>query len=101
MSRTVATDAEILARWKEEPAPLLPLLHAFHDRDGFLSESSIRGVAETLRIPLADLYGTITFYHFFRTFPPGKARALKTALDGVEHLVDTEWLQNEIRSTTT
>lgn len=73
MSRTVATDAEILARWKEEPAPLLPLLHAFHDRDGFLSESSIRGVAEALRIPLADLYGTITFYHFFRTFPPGKA----------------------------
>jgi NADH-quinone oxidoreductase subunit F len=73
VSRPVATDAEILARWKEEPAPLLPLLHAFQDRDGFLSESSIRGVADALRIPLADLYGTITFYHFFKTFPPGKA----------------------------
>ena len=26
-------DAEIIDQWKDEPAPLLPLLHAFHDRD--------------------------------------------------------------------
>ena len=52
-------DAEIVARWKDEPAPLLPLLHAFHDRDGYLSEASIRAVSEGLRIPIAELWGTV------------------------------------------
>ncbi|MXW09499.1 MAG: hypothetical protein F4Z78_06705, partial [Gammaproteobacteria bacterium] len=65
------TDQEILARWKEEPAPLLPVLHAFHARDGYLSEDAIRAVSKGLRIPLADLYGTITFYHHFARVPGG------------------------------
>jgi len=74
MSETVApADAEIVARWKNEPAPLLPLLHAFHDRDGYLSEASIRAVSDGLRTPLADLYGTITFYHHFSREAPGKS----------------------------
>ena len=60
-----ATNEELLARWKEEPAPLLPLLHAFHQRDGYLSEDALRFVSEGLRIPIADLFGTVTFYHHF------------------------------------
>jgi NADH-quinone oxidoreductase subunit F len=59
------SDEELIQRWKDEPAPLLPLLHAFHDRDGHLSQDSIRAVAQGLRLPLADLYGTVTFYHHF------------------------------------
>jgi NADH-quinone oxidoreductase subunit F len=50
---------------------LLPLLHAFHDRDGFLSEDAIRAVSEGLSTPLADLYGTVTFYHHFSRIPDG------------------------------
>jgi NADH-quinone oxidoreductase subunit F len=59
------TDAEIIDRWRDEPAPLLPILHAFHDRDGHLSDAALRTTARALRIPLADLYGTVTFYHHF------------------------------------
>jgi NADH-quinone oxidoreductase subunit F len=70
---TSPTDSELCARWRDQPAPLLPLLHAFHDRDGFLSDDAIRAVSKALRIPLADLFGTVTFYHFFQRFPPGKA----------------------------
>jgi len=69
-----ATDSELIEAWRGEPAPLLPLLHAFHDRDGYLSEATLRAVAEGLRIPLADLYGTVTFYHHFSTVAGGKAR---------------------------
>lgn len=65
------TDDELLARWRDEPAPLLPLLHAFHDRDGFLSEGALRAVSQALRIPIADLYGTVTFYHHFARNPGG------------------------------
>jgi len=56
---------EIVELWRTEPAPLLPLLHAFHDRDGFLSDEALRAVSEGLKIPLADLFGTVTFYHHF------------------------------------
>ena len=59
------TDEALIARWKGEPAPLLPLLHAFHERDGYLSEQALRAVSKGLRIPLADLFGTVTFYHHF------------------------------------
>ena len=33
-----SSNEELIARWREQEAPLLPLLHAFHDRDGFLSD---------------------------------------------------------------
>jgi len=67
------TDDELIERWRDAPAPLLPLLHAFHDRDGYLSEPALRAVAKGLRIPLADLFGTVTFYHHFARQPPGQA----------------------------
>ena len=68
---TRPSDDDLVARWHSEPAPLLPLLHAFHERDGYLSEGALRAVATGLRIPLADLYGTVTFYHFFQRAEPG------------------------------
>ena len=68
----VATDRDLIERWRDEPAPLLPLLHAFHDRDGYLSDDALRAVASGLRIPLADLYGTVTFYHHFARTPGGR-----------------------------
>ena len=59
------TDRELINRWRDEPAPLLPLLHAFQDRDGWLREESLRNISEGLKIPLAELFGTVTFYHHF------------------------------------
>ena len=69
---TTPDDRELIERWRDEPAPLLPLLHAFHDRDGYLSDEALRAVAEGLRTPLADLYGTVTFYHHFAREAGGK-----------------------------
>ncbi|MEX1019566.1 MAG: NADH-ubiquinone oxidoreductase-F iron-sulfur binding region domain-containing protein [Litorilinea sp.] len=66
-----STDQELIEQWQAQPAPLLPLLHAFHTRDGYLTESAMRAVAQALRIPLADLYGTVTFYHHFAREAPG------------------------------
>ena len=69
---TVPTNQELVEHWRNEPAPLLPLLHAFHDRDGFISEEAIREVVRGLKIPLAELFGTVTFYHHFSRNPPGQ-----------------------------
>ena len=69
----VPSDQELIDRWRHEPAPLLAVLHAVHDRDGYLSEGAMRAVAKGLRIPIADLYGTITFYHHFARDPDRRA----------------------------
>jgi len=65
----------LIERWKDEPAPLLPLLHAFHDRDGYLSDEVLTAVGKGLKIPLAELYGTVTFYHHFSREPGGRDAA--------------------------
>jgi NADH-quinone oxidoreductase subunit F len=66
------TDQEILDHWQDQDAPLLPVLHAFHDRDGYLSDEALRTVSRGLKIPLAELFGTVTFYHHFSREPGGK-----------------------------
>jgi len=68
---TRPTNEEIFARHAGAPAPLLPVLHDFHDRDGYLSNEALRAVSTALRIPLADLFGTVTFYHHFAREPGG------------------------------
>jgi len=68
------SNAGLLERWRDEPAPLLPLLHALHERDGYLSEDALGFVSKELRIPIAELFGTVTFYHHFSRRPGGRDR---------------------------
>ena len=68
------TDLALIGRYRHEPAPLLPILHAFHNRDGFISPAAIEAIGKELRIPLADLYGTVTFYHHFASDEGGLQR---------------------------
>lgn len=89
---TQTTD-ELIADALLQPAPLLPLLHRLHERDGYLSEEALRAVSKGLRIPLADLFGTVTFYHHFSR-EAGGLDALRVCtgpicrLNGAEQLVD-------------
>jgi len=93
---TVFTDNEIIERWRGEPAPLLPILHAFHERDGFVSEEAMVSIASGMRIPKADLYGTVTFYHHLAQHPPG--RAAPRVCDGpVCRLAGSEELLDALR----
>ncbi|MEE8133695.1 MAG: NADH-ubiquinone oxidoreductase-F iron-sulfur binding region domain-containing protein [Gemmatimonadales bacterium] len=83
---------DLIADWKDQEAPLLPLLHAIHECDGYLSEEALQAVATGLQIPIADLYGTVTFYHFFgRTTGAGRRARVCTgpicALRGANELV--------------
>ncbi len=54
------------------PGALLPILHAIQDELGYVPESAVPIVAEVLNLSRADVHGVVTFYHFFRTKPPGK-----------------------------
>ncbi|MFP5021247.1 NAD(P)H-dependent oxidoreductase subunit E [Pseudonocardia phyllosphaerae] len=48
---------------------LLPLLHAVHDAEGWLSEGALNHVARVLGVPPAEVYGVATFYAMFSVEP--------------------------------
>ena len=39
---------------------------------GYLPEPVIKTISRDLKIPLSEIYGIISFYHFFSTVPKGK-----------------------------
>lgn len=54
------------------PGALLPIFHALQEEYGYIHEDAIPLIASALNISKADVYGTLTFYHDFRTSPGGR-----------------------------
>jgi len=48
----------------------LPILHALQDAFGHIDPQAVPLIAEALNLSRAEVHGTITFYHDFRTAPP-------------------------------
>ncbi len=64
--------AEIISRFGARPELLMQILRAFLERYGFISEEAIRQIASELNLSRAEVHGVVSFYHDFRTTPPGK-----------------------------
>jgi NADH-quinone oxidoreductase subunit E len=50
------------------------VLHRVQEHFGYVPRSVAFQVADLLKIPLAQVYGVLTFYHFFKLKKPGKNR---------------------------
>lgn len=70
-----ATISEVALAHAGRPGALLPLLHAVQAELGFIPPSGVPIIAKTLNLSRAEVHGVISFYHLFRTEPPG-ARTL-------------------------
>ena len=64
--------ADAMARHGREPAALLPIFHTIQDRLGFVPPAGLGVIAKALNVSHADVHGVLTFYHDFRTTPPGR-----------------------------
>lgn len=51
---------------------LIETLHTVQSSFGYLDDDAIRFVASSLRVPLSQAYGVVTFYHYFTLKPPGQ-----------------------------
>jgi bidirectional [NiFe] hydrogenase diaphorase subunit len=67
---------DTLKRYDYEPTSLIQVLHAAQQLFGYLSADVIRYIAGALKLPVAHVYGVITFYHFFTMVPRGKHQIL-------------------------
>ena len=70
-TQRAAVDA-VLARLRDVPGALLPILHAVQEALGYVPPSSVPVIANSLNISRADVHGVISFYHDFRTAPAGR-----------------------------
>lgn len=51
---------------------LIEALHSVQDAFGFLDETAMNFVAESLDVPLSKVFGVATFYHLFMLKPKGR-----------------------------
>lgn len=58
--------------WKSKPGNLIMVLHRVQQTYGFIPRNIAIQVSEMLGIPLAKIYGVVTFYNFFRLQKAGK-----------------------------
>lgn len=62
---------EIIAAHRDKAGALIPVLHQAQELFGYLPKEVQASVAKGLRVPLSEVYGVVTFYHFFTMEPRG------------------------------
>jgi NADH-quinone oxidoreductase subunit E len=63
---------KFIDEWKVKPGSLIMMLHKTQETFGFISREAADKLSLLTGIPLARIYGVISFYHFFKTTKPGK-----------------------------
>ena len=63
---------EIIARYKDERTPLMMILSDIQNEYGYIPLDVQELISEKTGIPVAEIYGVVTFYSFFSLKPKGK-----------------------------
>lgn len=79
-------------RYPDTQGAVLPSLHIIQKEYGYLTEEAIRFVANELKVPESDVFGTATFYSLYRWASPGRHQIqichnLSCTLLGAETLI--------------
>ena len=62
----------IVTEHAKRPGAMLPMLHALQDSYGHVPPAAVPVIADALNVSRAEVHGVITFYHHFRSAPPGR-----------------------------
>ena len=62
---------EVIAQYKEQEGATIPVLHKAQEIYGYLPIEVQEIIAEGLNVPLAEVYGIVTFYTQFSLEPKG------------------------------
>ena len=63
---------ELFNTYKQEKDNLIPILNEVQEKFGYIPKEAQKGISEFLKIPMAEIYGVITFYSRFTLEPKGK-----------------------------
>ncbi len=62
----------IFKELQDLPGALLPILHRLQDELGFIPPALLPVIATGLNLSRAEVHGVVSFYHYFRSSPPGR-----------------------------
>jgi NADP-reducing hydrogenase subunit HndA len=70
----ISKTLQIIENKEYDPGHLVKLLQEIQSELGYVPESAQRLIAKKMNIPMSQIYGILSFYNFFRLFPPGRHR---------------------------
>ena len=84
---------EILSKYVQDKSNLIQILNEVQEYYGYVPEKAMLAISDYLSIPMAEIYGVVTFYARFTLKPKGKyhiAVCLGTAcfVKGSEKILD-------------
>jgi formate dehydrogenase subunit gamma len=50
----------------------MPILHGIQDELGYIPQDAVPIIASEMNLTRAEVHGVVTFYHDFRSSPPGR-----------------------------
>jgi NADH:ubiquinone oxidoreductase subunit E len=62
----------IVAQHSARPGPLLEVLHEVQRSLGHVPQAAVARIAQGLNLSRAEVHGVVSFYHHFRSTPPGR-----------------------------
>ena len=90
----------MIASLKTIPKPkdnLISILHEVQSLFNYLPEEALRYLSEKTKIPLTQLYGMATFYHFFSLTPKGRHQ-VNVCLGTACHVKGSPRILSEVKS---
>lgn len=76
---------ELIARYKSQKGALIPVLQQAQEIYGYLPEHVLKHISKEMKIPIAKVYGVVTFYAQFRLIPMGR-NVISTCLGTACHV---------------
>ena len=61
-----------IGEWKDKPGNLIMVLHKVQQTYGYIPRNIAIEISKMLDVPLAKIYGVVTFYNFFKLQKAGK-----------------------------
>lgn len=62
----------IVERYRNRPGALIPVLEEVQESLGYLPKSIQKRISKSMRIPLPEVHGVVSFYSFFTMVPRGR-----------------------------
>ncbi len=84
--------AHIIAQYEEKRSALLPLMHLFQERQGYVSQEAMHAAADMVGVTPAVVESTVSFYTLFFRKPVGKymlqvCRGLMCQINGADDIM--------------
>ncbi len=83
--------------WSRRPGSLIMVLHRVQEEYGYVPREVAAEVSRRLDVPLAQIYGVLTFYQMFRLEEPGKHR-VQVCMGTACYLRGAEGLMDELKT---